>query len=424
MRLWDTDYHSFIAYACSRIFRDFTPNERQQFLIPDDSPTCPEFGEQLALGTRTPLPLPTPNLNPISSLPTWTLLPLFPKPTPSPAPTLLPSAIPSPVPTPLPKLAEFSDYGAPVGSLAFSPDGQMLLVGSSLSVDATGGQNYAIQWDINTEHVLQRLEGHKDYVISLAYSPDRRYAATGSRDKTARIWDLKTGQTLYTLEGNTNWVSSVAFSPDGQYVVTAGKDGSVRLWTNGREIRQFIGHTQWVNNAVFSSDGRYLVTGSDDHTVRLWNVKTAKEIKSFASEAGINFAAISPDGHYVVGGDSEGRIKVWDIDSKEQVTEIAMVDAISNIVFSSDSRYLLASTFADRVGLWDATGHIFSLIWSQSGNGSYAVAAISPNNRIIAVGNSNGVELYDTQPLGITDDANELTTMTATSATPSPLLTP
>ncbi len=29
-RLWDADYHDFITYACSRVFRDFTDNERQQ----------------------------------------------------------------------------------------------------------------------------------------------------------------------------------------------------------------------------------------------------------------------------------------------------------------------------------------------------------------------------------------------------------
>jgi hypothetical protein len=43
LRLWDTDYHDFIAYACSRIIRDFTPEERQQHRILDDEPTCPQF---------------------------------------------------------------------------------------------------------------------------------------------------------------------------------------------------------------------------------------------------------------------------------------------------------------------------------------------------------------------------------------------
>jgi WD40 repeat protein len=43
LRLWDTDYHDFIAYACTRVTRDFTPEERQQYRILDDEPTCPQF---------------------------------------------------------------------------------------------------------------------------------------------------------------------------------------------------------------------------------------------------------------------------------------------------------------------------------------------------------------------------------------------
>jgi WD40 repeat protein len=44
LRVWHTDYHDFIAYACSRVTRDFAPEERQEYRILDDEPTCPQFG--------------------------------------------------------------------------------------------------------------------------------------------------------------------------------------------------------------------------------------------------------------------------------------------------------------------------------------------------------------------------------------------
>ena len=53
-RLWDTDYHDFITYACSRVFRDFTDDERQQYGI-DDTPTCPQFGGWSTAPTPTPI---------------------------------------------------------------------------------------------------------------------------------------------------------------------------------------------------------------------------------------------------------------------------------------------------------------------------------------------------------------------------------
>ena len=38
--LWDTDYHDAIARACSQLTRDLTPEERTQYGITDDTPTC------------------------------------------------------------------------------------------------------------------------------------------------------------------------------------------------------------------------------------------------------------------------------------------------------------------------------------------------------------------------------------------------
>jgi WD40 repeat protein len=38
--LWDVNYHTTMEYLCSRLLRDFTDDERAQYGIPDNSPTC------------------------------------------------------------------------------------------------------------------------------------------------------------------------------------------------------------------------------------------------------------------------------------------------------------------------------------------------------------------------------------------------
>jgi WD40 repeat protein/DNA-binding SARP family transcriptional activator len=40
--LWDVDYHTTAQYLCSRLWRDFTTRERNQFNIQDKEPTCPK----------------------------------------------------------------------------------------------------------------------------------------------------------------------------------------------------------------------------------------------------------------------------------------------------------------------------------------------------------------------------------------------
>ena len=40
-RLWHTDYHDTIDYLCGLLIRDLTPEERTQYGIADQEPTCP-----------------------------------------------------------------------------------------------------------------------------------------------------------------------------------------------------------------------------------------------------------------------------------------------------------------------------------------------------------------------------------------------
>ena len=67
--------------------------------------------------------------------------------------------------------------------------------------------------------------GHTGTVYSVAFSPDGKILATGSRDRTVRLWDTATHRQIGTpLTGHTRGVTSVAFSPDGKTLATGSED--------------------------------------------------------------------------------------------------------------------------------------------------------------------------------------------------------
>src|SRR5262249_49279260 len=90
-------------------------------------------------------------------------------------------------------------------------------------------------------------------------------------------------------------ISCVAFSPDGRWAVTGSNDGSVRLWevSTGRQVDRFAGHTKRVWSAAFFPDSRRFVTGSEDHSVRLWDGQNGRQLQCYEQWT-YRYVALSP----------------------------------------------------------------------------------------------------------------------------------
>ena len=72
--------------------------------------------------------------------------------------------------------------------------------------------------------------GHIAGINSVAFSPDGKYALSGSDDKTVRLWEVETGRCLRVLEGHSDSVSSVAWSSDGLRGFSGALNGVGRVW--------------------------------------------------------------------------------------------------------------------------------------------------------------------------------------------------
>ena len=74
------------------------------------------------------------------------------------------------------------------------------------------------------------LKGHEGGVTSVAFSPDGTLLVSGSSDATAKVWDVATGELRFRLLGHKQPVNCVGFSPNGMMIATGGDDGQVRFW--------------------------------------------------------------------------------------------------------------------------------------------------------------------------------------------------
>ena len=166
-------------------------------------------------------------------------------------------------------------------------------------------------------------------VLALAFSPDGRWLASGTRDGEIQMWDVATGEALVafvdpTERENLGSISALAFSPD-RALLAAGTRGHIHLWevntTNKffsvntehrRGDRPFSGSAELL---VFSPDGAVLVNGLDIGTIQLWDVTTGDKIAALDGHTqSVNTLAFSPDGTTLVSTATDGTILLWDWD--------------------------------------------------------------------------------------------------------------
>jgi len=163
-------------------------------------------------------------------------------------------------------------HSSPILSLAFSADGQWL---------ASGSQNYTIKlWDLNNTSEQYRYvigNAHLSQILSLAISTHHQTLVSGGADRTIKLWDLATGEKRspkHILEGHAGRVWCVAVSPDGSKIASASADFTVKLWDiqTGKLLQTLTGHLGEVRTVAFSPDGSLLASGGDDLEIKLWQL--------------------------------------------------------------------------------------------------------------------------------------------------------
>jgi WD40 repeat protein len=293
-----------------------------------------------------------------------------------------------------------------------------------------------LQRVVNFTRERNRLEGFKAAIRNVTFSPDGKFLATVSEDKSIKIW-RSNGQLFKTLPLQKNAVLALSFSPKGKLLVTVDEAGAVKLWNwlDGTLMQTLKedGERVWHPSINFSSDGeniaaidssnkiiniwnknqnwkifkiikdsesnlwslhyptnnslgkQLIFSGNKDGTITIWNFQNGKIIKTFKAhnKAILNISS-SPDGKFLATASEDATVKVW----KTQNWQLEKIltdhkDWVNSVSFSQDGKLLATGSDDNTVEIWRISD--WRLIETLAGhkNKVYSVN-FSPNSHILA----------------------------------------
>lgn len=294
---------------------------------------------------------------------------------------------------------------SPVSSVRFSPDGKLLAVGSYRQVrliepvregDLTEKPGSA---QTPEEQVIATLDGHADYVRSLAFSPDGKLlAAAGGpcqRGGEIKIWDVASHVLVRTMQGHKDCIYSVAWSPDGKLLASGSYDKTIKLWdaSSGAELKTLQDHIDAVFAVAFSPDGKRLASASQDRTVKIWDVATGQRLFTLSDASdGLNSLAYSPSGDEIAAAGYDKTIYIWRLgenDGHLVQSLIADEDSILALVWSPGGKTIVTSSSDGSIRFRDAATLNPVRVIDHQPDWVEALG-ISPDGKLLAAGRYDG----------------------------------
>ena len=253
---------------------------------------------------------------------------------------------------------------ARVYAVAFSPDSQLLAIGTGDSPEVTQVEIYAI----SSRDCVAELPTSGNWVMDLAFSPDGRQLVVGTFDGTVEFWTDHAVDSHHVVHVSEDTVRVVAYSPDGTKIATNG--GSYGGW--GAELR------------ILNAHAMSLITSRD-----------------FAKERSTFGVAWSPDGKRVFkptrvkyGLQSFAAAGLNDMEKPFLFRHNSFVGALT---WSSDHQKLIAGGLDGSLVVWDSVSN--DIDWVSAGHASTILdAAVHPSNgRLFTVSQDGAVKCRDLQ---------------------------
>ena len=288
------------------------------------------------------------------------------------------------------KPREAAEVKSLIYALACAPDGRsMVTVEPSHQGRATGR---ILFWSIDPLRQVGEIATPAG-VLSVAYSPDGKYLATGDEKGAIALRSAEDGSVIGALSGHRAEVVALAFTPDGRRLLSGSYDKTVRLWdvAQRKEVFQFTGHLGRVRDVCVSHDGKIGASASSDELLKVWDLEEHRELTTLSRHTnGATSVDFMPDGSGLISGGENGRVAAWDLSSEENADFALHEGSVSGVCVLPDGLTALTAGADGKVSQVDvATGRVLRSVTTQP----VSSLSLARQARTALVGQANGATL-------------------------------
>ena len=329
-------------------------------------------------------------------------------------------------------------HNANAWSVIWSPDGSVL--------SATYFDNTTVIFNSTTGMIVKRMEGGHHQLAAderwgtlgrpapdpycetntphpnctdlrcSAWSPDGRYLAVGSDERTIRLYETATWNEIRVLRGHQGSVLALEWSYDGKWLASGSGRDKVRPKNIGENITKvwntatltcvanLTGHKDGVLGLRWSRDCKYLATASDDRVIKIWNVPAWTLLKNMTGHtSGVLDVTWSPDDTVIASGSRDYKLFLWDFAKGEHTAKWSEDNCVRSLDWNPRENLIVNGIVGGNgANIRNAsTGNVLKTLTEAIPTSSTVLSARwSPDGKRIATssGNDHCVRVYGIVP--------------------------